>query len=127
MQTFLVLAQVLLGLFFVQSGLMHFMKMNMMVGYAKDKKLPSPQAGVAISGLMLLAGGLSVLTGRYLDIGLWLLVAFLLLASIMMHAFWKVKDEKDKMTNMHFFMGNMALLFALVMLMGMAGNWPWTL
>ncbi len=126
METFLIVAQVLLGLFSVQSGLMHFAKMKVMTSFAKAKNLPEPQAAVMLSGFALLLGGLSVLSGRFIQYGLWILVGFLLLASVLMHNFWSEKNAEKKMTDMHFFMGNMALTLALVMLMGMVNSWPLT-
>lgn len=126
METLYIIGQVLLGLFFLQSGLMHFMKMDMMLKFAKERNLPSPKLAVAVGGLFLIAGGLSVLTGMYLEHGLWLLVIFMILVNLTMHAFWSMKGE-EKMTNMHFFMGNLALTAALLMLMSMVGSWPWVM
>lgn len=127
METVYIIGQAVLGLFFVKSGLMHFMKMDMMLQYAEQRKLPAPKLAIAVTGLMLLAGGLSVLTGMYLEHGLWLLVAFLVLTSLKLHAFWSMKDASEKMNNMHFFMGNIALTAALLMLMSMTASWPWVL
>jgi uncharacterized membrane protein YphA (DoxX/SURF4 family) len=127
MENLYILGQVLLGLYFVMAGAMHFMKSKMMVDFMKTKNMPAPMPLVLLSGLVLLAGGLSVLTGRYLEYGLWLLVGFLLVVSFTMHAFWKDKDAEKKMMNMHYFQSNIALMAALLMLMPMMSNWPWVL
>lgn len=45
-----------------------------------------------VSGLMLIAGGLSILLGYQVVIGAWLLIVFLVLTAIMMHDFWTQSD-----------------------------------
>lgn len=127
METLYIIGQVVLGLFFIMSGTMHFMKMDMMVKFVESKKLPAPKLGVVLGGIALLLGGLSVLTGWYLNYGLWILVLFVLLASVTMHNFWAIHEQNDKETNMHFFLGNIALVAALLMLMSMMDSWPWVL
>ena len=126
MQTLALIGQIILGLYFVQSGLMHFMKLPMMTSYAQSKKLPLPMLAVIVSGLFMLAGGLSVLTGWYVVYGLGLLIVFLFIASFTMHNFWADKDANMKMMNMSNFMKNLALMGSLMMLL-MMDNWPWVI
>jgi len=117
MSTLFLIGQILLGAYFVQSGLMHFMKLEMMGGYAKSKNVPAAKLAVLVSGLMLLAGGLGILFQMYLVWAYGLLVAFLIVAAIMMHAFWKDTDANAKMGNMINFQKNIALASALLMLL----------
>jgi uncharacterized membrane protein YphA (DoxX/SURF4 family) len=63
-----------------------------MAQYADSKKVPAAKATVATTGVMLLAGGLSVILGVYMEVGIWLLIFFLLAAAFMMHDFWTVTD-----------------------------------
>lgn len=112
--------RIVLGLFFVMSGAMHFMKKEDMVGYAKMRGLPAPMASVLLSGLVLLLGGIGILGWWYVELSLIALAIFLLLAAVLMHGFWKEKEEKEKQTQMHFFMANMALMGALLMLLPLA-------
>jgi putative oxidoreductase len=109
-------AKILFGGYFVMSGMMHFMKMNNMVSYAKVKKLPSPQAGVSLSGLILIAGGAAIISGYYYAVGLLSLAVLITVISFMMHAFWKASDAQSKMVDMTHFMKNMALVGALLMM-----------
>ncbi len=49
-------------------------------------------------------------------IGGWILIGFLLLAAVMMHAFWKEEGHK-KMEEMIKFQMNFALIGAILMIM----------
>lgn len=111
------LGRILLGGYFIMMGINHFMKMDMMSGYASSKGVPSPKLAVAITGLMLILGGAGVLSYMYLTWSLWILVAFLFFVSFKMHAFWKEEDPTTKMTEMQNFLKNMALLGALILLL----------
>lgn len=123
MQILSVIGNVILGLFFVIMGINHFGKMKVMADYAKSKKVPAPGLAVFVTGLMLLFGGLSVLTGAYLEYGLWLLVIFLFFVSFWMHNFWADKNAEMKMNNMVNFLKNMALMGAILMLMMYQDAW----
>ena len=70
--------RIIVGLFYVTSGINHFRNLKMMVAYAKSKKVPLPGLAVPTTGLMLLAGGASVLLGLYPAVGSAIIVLFLL-------------------------------------------------
>ncbi len=117
MSTLFVIGQVVLGGYFVISGIKHFTGAKGMTGYATMKGVPAPAASVALSGLMLLAGGLGVMFQMYTNIAYWLLVIFLVVAAFTIHDFWKAKDAQTKMIDMIQFQKNLALAAALLMLM----------
>lgn len=91
--------------------------LDMMSGYAKSKGAPLPKLSVAVSGLLLLGGGLSVLFNILPGIGLVALVLFLIPVTFIMHAFWKIQDPMAKMHEMVNFMKNLALLGAVLILL----------
>jgi putative oxidoreductase len=62
------------------------------VTYAAGQGVPMAEAAVPLSGVMALVGGLSVLVGYQARIGAWLLVAFLIPVTAMMHNFWTITD-----------------------------------
>jgi putative oxidoreductase len=64
---------------------------------------------VAITGIMILGGGLSVMLGFWMEIGTWLLFFFLVAAAFMMHNFWAIPDPMQKMVEQSQFMKNMSL------------------
>jgi len=92
-----------------------------MIPYAQSKGVPMPALAVYGTGLMLLLGGLAILTGSFVQIGLWLLVLFLLFVTPWMHNFWAIQDPMQRMGEMVNFMKNAALLGAILMLLYL---WP---
>lgn len=92
-----------------------------------SKKLPLPGLVNFLTGLLLLGGGVSLITGRYLEYSILGLAVFVLLASFIFHNFWADKDAGAKMANMSHFLKNWALVGALLMLQGAIASWPWVL
>lgn len=117
--------RILLGGFFVVSGFNHFMNRETMAGYAGSKGVPSPDLMIAVTGLMLLAGGASILTGAYVTVGAALLVLFLLGTSFIIHDFWNM-DGEQRMQEQVQFMKDMALLGAVLTLL-IVPAWPYAL
>ncbi|MFT7557916.1 MAG: putative oxidoreductase [Planctomycetota bacterium] len=120
MNTLVIIGQIVLGLFFLMSGLNHFMKYDMMVSYGRIMKLPMPALSVVLSGLVMVFGaiilfGLSAFNPVLVKWGLGLLIAFLVLVSFMMHRFWSMPADK-RMENMLYFKSNIALAAALLMI-----------
>jgi len=109
-------ARILYGGFFLMSGYKHFAKRPMYTKYAASKKVPAPTAAVIGTGVLLILGGLSVLLGVFPQIGLWLIVAFLVGTTPMMHNFWAVSDPDQKPMETVQFMKNVALLGATLMM-----------
>jgi len=120
MQTALVyLGKILFGGYFLMNAFNHFSNLSMMSGYVQSKGIPAAKLAVLGSGLLLLAGGISVIFNLFPLIGLGALVLFLLPVTFMMHAFWKVQDPQARMGEMVNFMKNIALLGAVLMLLSM--------
>lgn len=64
------------------------------IGYARMYRVPAATLLVPLSGLMAVAGALSVMLGVWADLGALLLIAFLLPVAFFMHAFWRETDEQ---------------------------------
>lgn len=112
-----ILGRIFFGGYFIYSGVNHFMHLNMMSGYAQSKKAPFPKVSVMITGLMLIAGGVSYLFDFHLTIGSGLLILFLLSACAMMHNFWTYTDPMQKMGEEVNFFKNLALIGAILLMM----------
>jgi uncharacterized membrane protein YphA (DoxX/SURF4 family) len=121
------LGRAMFGGYFIYNGIGHFRNRKMMTEYARAKGIPAPEAAVTVSGAMILAGGLSVLTGAWPKVGTGLISAFLLGVSPQMHAFWKETDQQAQMSEMINFTKNMALVGASLMAAGRAEPWPLSL
>lgn len=124
MDSLVLLGQILFGGYFIFNGVNHFMKMEMMTGYAASKGVPAAKVGVLVSGLLLLAGGLSVLLGYRPQWGITALVIFLVPTTLLMHGFWKEEEDQPRMVEMVHFMKNMALLGSLLLMLAIpAASW----
>jgi uncharacterized membrane protein YphA (DoxX/SURF4 family) len=93
-----------------------------MTGYAKYKKLPAAKLGVLVSGLMMLAGGLFILLGVWVDLGGLLIGAFGILAAFIFHNFWKETDATAKMNETIAFFKDLALAGAALIIAGLVAK-----
>lgn len=123
MEYLFVLGRILLGGYFVMSGLNHFKHLEMLTGYAQSKGVPVPKVAVLGTGLMMVLGGLGVLLGIYIQLSVLLLSVFLLVVSFQMHQFWKVTDPMARMGEEVNFKKNLALLGAILMLLAIPLPW----
>ena len=65
---------------------------------------------------MAIVGGLSVASGYRARWGAWLLVAFLLPVTLVMHAFWKLHDPAAIHIQQAMFAKNMSMLGAALLI-----------
>jgi putative oxidoreductase len=84
------IGRVLFSLIFIMSDFTHFSKTT--IGYAESQGVPLASITVPLSGLIAIAGGLSIAVGLRTKFGAWLIVLFLIPVTFAMHAFWKAQD-----------------------------------
>lgn len=124
------IGRVLFSIIFVMSGISHLTKAESMAPYAASKGVPAPKASVLLTGLMLLAGGLSVLLGVWMEIGAWLLVLFLVPTAFIMHDFWTVPDPMQRAVEQAMFMKDISMAGAALVIYWLVqahGYGPFTL
>ncbi len=80
------------------------------VGYAASHGVPFAALLVPITGLMILAGGLSILVGFKARFGALLIILFLVPTTLMMHAFWAVADPQAAGVQQIMFLKNLSML-----------------
>lgn len=117
MEILFIIGRVLFAFLFLGSAFGHFAQREAMTGYAKYKNVPAAGLSVVVTGIMLLAGGLSILLGIYPVIGSLLLAAFLIPTAFIMHNFWSETDAQAKQNTMISFnkdlsLGGAALILA---------------
>jgi len=122
-------AVVLLGRFFfalifLMAGANHFNKQT--IGYAASQGVPLASIAVPLSGVVAIAGGLSILLGYRAKLGAWLIVLFLVPVSLMMHKFWTVTDPMMAQIQMILFMKNVSMLGG-ALLISQLGAGPFSL
>jgi len=103
-----VLGRFLFALIFLMAGANHFNKQT--IGYAALQGVPLAAIAVPLSGVVAIAGGLSILFGYRAKLGAWLIVLFLVPVSFMMHKFWTVTDPMMAQIQMILFMKNVSML-----------------
>jgi putative oxidoreductase len=116
--------RLLFSLLFLMTTATHFN--GKLVGYAAAAGVPLASIAVPLSGVVAIAGGLSILLGYRARIGAWLLVIFLVPVTLMMHNFWAVKDPMMAQMQMVMFMKNLSMLGG-ALLISQFGSGPWSL
>ncbi|HYX82306.1 MAG TPA: DoxX family protein [Gemmatimonadales bacterium] len=120
----LLLGRVVFSFFFIYSGFNHLTKLSMYAQYAGASGVPAPTLLTAISGLMLLAGGLSILLGVQVRWGALLIAIFLVTAAFTVHKFWGIADPMLAANQTAHFWKNIALTGACLMFFGVASLYP---
>lgn len=123
----LLAGRILFGGYFLLAGINHFTKLGAMAPYAQMKGVPAPKVAVLSTGLLLVAGGASVLLGLLPRVGLASIAVFLLGVTPAMHAFWKESDPTAKMGEQTNFLKNTALLGAAIALYAVPAPWAFAL
>lgn len=103
-----VLGRILFALIFLTAGFSHFSSQE--ISYASSNGVPLASLLVPISGIMSILGALSILLGYKAKWGAWLIVAFLLPVTLVMHAFWNVSDPMQHQLQMIMFMKNISMM-----------------
>ena len=107
---------ILLGLFFIINGINHFYNSHILKEYALKKRLFEPKIMVFLSGLLLIAGGVSMITGYFIIEGMIGLCIFMTIAAFSIHSFWLIEDREVKMIEFMNFVKNWAIIFELIYL-----------
>jgi putative oxidoreductase len=112
------------SLIFIMAALGHFTQAE--IGYAAQAGVPLASIAVPLSGVIALAGGLSILLGYQARLGAWLLVLFLVPVTVMMHNFWAMKDVGEALMHQAMFFKNVGLMGG-ALLITQFGAGPWSL
>jgi putative oxidoreductase len=121
--TFLI-GRLVFGGFFLYNGINHLKQRKQLGQYAESKNVPLAEAVVAATGVVLIAGGASILLGVKPKLGTAAIAGFLAGVSPVMHNFWSVQEPTQRMNEMINFSKNMALLGSALALMGLDEPWP---
>ena len=116
--------RLLFSIIFIFGGLNHFSHQT--ISYAASQGVPLASIAVPLSGVLALAGGLSILLGYHARIGAWLIVLFLVGVTPTMHNFWAVKDPMMAQIQMVMFLKNLSMLGG-ALLISRFGAGPWSL
>lgn len=126
MVTAFLIGRLIFGLYWAYNGILHFVHHKGNTGYAASKKVPMPAASNIITGIMILLGGASILLGAWVNIGLALIIIFLVGTLVKMHDFWNETEPMGRMMSEIQFGKNLALIGACLMMYALAMPWPWS-
>ena len=123
-----IVGRILFSMIFIVSGMRYLMKLDESSAKAASKGVPAARAATVLAGLLMLAGGVTVLLGWHRFIGAGLLVIVLIPKAFMMHAYWKESDPQASANEMSHFMKTLALAGAALLIAVYAGMpWPMSL
>jgi putative oxidoreductase len=118
------LGRFLFALIFLMSAPMHFSGKT--IAFAASQGVPLASISVPLSGIIALAGGVSILLGYRVKIGAWLIVLFLAVVTPMLHNFWTVADPMMHQMQFIMFMKNLSMLGGALFI-SQVGAGPWSL
>ena len=119
-----VLGRFFFALIFLMAGANHFSRQT--IAFSASQGVPLASIAVPLSGVLSIAGGLSILLGYRAKLGAWLIVLFLVPVTVMMHKFWLVQDPMMAQLQMILFMKNVAMLGG-ALLISQLGAGPFSL
>ena len=99
---------VFFALIFLFAAPNHFTRQTM--AFSASQGVPLASIAVPLSGVVAIAGGLSILLGCRGKLGAWLIVLFLIPVTLMLHKFWTVQDPMMAQIQMILFMKNVSML-----------------
>jgi putative oxidoreductase len=113
----LLLARVVFALnFALVSGVgFHILKGEMAIGYSRSVGFPFPALAGWVTGVWLLAGGLSIALGIWADLGALMIAAFVIVAGWGFHRYWEAPEDQ-KQTQQLLFWRNVTFLGAALAL-----------
>lgn len=106
--------RLLFSLMFLNTLTGHFSSQG--IQYAASQGVPAAQILVPLSGVIAIVGALMIVIGFKARIGAWLIVAFLVPVTLMMHAFWAVDDPMMRQMQQIHFLKNLSMLGAALLI-----------
>jgi putative oxidoreductase len=121
------LGRILFGGFFINSGINHFRHLGMMASFAGMKGVPAAKAGVIVSGLLILLGGICIVLGCSPTwVGVLCIELFLVPVTLIMHNFWVETDPMGRINQRVNFEKNIALTGGALLLLLVPQPWPFS-
>jgi putative oxidoreductase len=106
--------RVLFSLIFITAAPRHFTHAG--IQHAADLGVPFAAIFVPLSGVLAIAGGLSVAIGYRTRWGAWALITFLVPVTLWMHAYWHLSDPSAIHIQQSMFAKNLSMLGAAILI-----------
>src|SRR6266403_3959678 len=117
MEILFIIGHLIVGIYFLNSGINHFFNVNYLAGYAGSKGVPWPKAGLIVSGALFAIGGISLIGLIEPQLGAGLIALTLIPLTTTMHNFWTVNDPMQRAMEKINFTKNLALIGSLLIIL----------
>ncbi|HEX3586936.1 MAG TPA: DoxX family protein, partial [Candidatus Angelobacter sp.] len=97
MKAAFLIGRLVFGGFFLYNGIHHLKERKSLAQYAETKNVPLADVVVATTGVVLMAGGVSILLGIKPKLGTAAIAGFLAGVSPVMHDFWRIDEPNQRM------------------------------
>ena len=109
-----IIGRILFAFIFLVAAPRHFTEEG--IHHAAELGVPFARALVPLSGVLAIAGALSIAVGYRARWGAWALVAFLVPVTLGMHAFWRIGDPALRHVQQAMFAKNLSMLGAALLI-----------
>ena len=116
----IVLGRFVLGAFFAYGGFTHFLALDPITQAMADRGVPQPRLVLIAGSLFQIVFGLLLAFGIAVPVSAIALIAFTVVASLMLVDFWN-KQEPARMALRNVFLSNLAIIGGLLIAAGTAG------
>ena len=116
----IVLGRFVLGAFFAYGGFTHFLALDPITQAMADRGVPQPRLVLIAGSLFQIVFGLLLAFGIAMPVSAIALIAFTVVASLMLVDFWN-KQEPARMALRNVFLSNLAIIGGLLIAAGTTG------
>ena len=110
-----IIAQAMIAFLFLYRGLTALSEFGNHLSRFKKLKVPFPRLVLACGFATMLIGGVMVLLDYHSLIGGAMLIVFTILANLMYHHFWTMRDPHQRQSHTWIFCNNIAVMGGLLM------------
>ncbi|HWM22208.1 MAG TPA: DoxX family protein [Ilumatobacteraceae bacterium] len=121
------IGRIVFSLMFLLYGVRHLTQTEGSAGYAAYKKVPSAKNMVLFTGAAMIAGGLAIIFGVWMDLAAVGIAIFVMAAALFMHRFWEETDDQARQAEMAQFMKNVSVAGAALILASVSKYAPYTI
>ena len=116
----IVLGRFVLGAFFAYGGFTHFLALDPITQAMADRGVPQPRLVLIAGSLFQIVFGLLLAFGIAVPVSAIALIAFTVVASLMLVDFWN-RQGPERMALRNVFLSNLAIIGGLLIAAGTAG------
>ena len=121
MEVLVLIGRILFSLIFIGAGIGHLADPEGSARYAESRDAPSSGMVIRLSGVLIVAGGLGVILGVWMDLAALGLAVYCLLTALMVHHFW-TDEASDLPLEMAMFMKNVSMAGAGLMIFALSAG-----